>query len=287
MKQIKSVVVIFNPNSTGDGEKNAREFVAKAKKAGLAAVAVPTKRAGHARTLAREYAERPTPTIIISSSGDGGYNEVVNGVLNSKNPATVVGVLPSGNANDHWNFMHHGDVIKRIKSNDIRALDVLKLSCDDTHRYAHSYIGLGVTSQIGEVLTKNDLNPLKESWLVLTHLFKIRPVKIRLDGRTRRYDHLIFSNIARMSKYLKVTDRGTTHDGIFEVIAVRSGGFLGLLKHFLLAAAKGHQADDIRSQVEFTCLKPLTVQLDGEVENYKRGDVITIESVKKALNTII
>ena len=40
----------------------------------------PTQHAGHARDLARWEAQTGSP-LIISVSGDGGYNEVVDGVM--------------------------------------------------------------------------------------------------------------------------------------------------------------------------------------------------------------
>lgn len=284
---IKSVVVIYNPNSTGDSHTNAVKFVQKLTDADISARAVATKRAGHARTLAREYAERTVPTMVISSSGDGGYNEVINGVLDSKNPQTVTGVLPSGNANDHWHFMHRGNTVRRIQRGDIEQMDVLKISKGSWHRYAHSYIGLGMTPQIGEVLTANKLNPFKEIWLVLTHLFAVRPVKIDVDGNTKRYDHLVFSNIGRMSKVLKVADHGTMHDGEFEILKVKSGSFGGLLRHLFRAASTGVSADDTAENYTFTCLRPLKVQLDGEVIEFTTGDTITISSEQRLLNTIV
>lgn len=286
--KIQSVVVIYNPNSTGPSRKNAEQFVAKLRYAGVTARStIPTKRRGHAKTLARQYAERPTPTMIISSSGDGSYNEVINGILRSKNPEAVAGVLPSGNANDHWNFLHHGNTVQRIKHGDVEQIDVLKISCGSWHRYAHSYIGLGMTPQIGEVLTKNKLNPLKEFWLVLTHFFKVRPVKIAVDGDTRRFDHLVFSNIGRMSKYLKVADHGTIHDGEFAVIEVKSGTIGGLTSYIFRAASTGVRADTTTNRYVFTCLRPLKIQLDGEVVEFDEGDEITITSEQQLLSTIV
>lgn len=287
MMKIQSVVVIYNPNSTGNSRKNAEDFVDKLHDADIPARAVATKRRGHAKTLARQYAERPTPTMIISSSGDGSYNEVVNGILRSKNPRAVAGVLPSGNANDHWNFMHHGNTVRRIARSDIEQIDVLKISRGSWYRYAHSYIGLGMTPQIGEVLTANKLNPFKEAWLVLTSIFKVRPVKIEVDGDTKRYDHLVFSNIGRMSKFLKVADHGTIHDGKFEVIEVKSGTLTGLVRYLFRAASTGVQADTTTDCYTFTCLRPLKVQLDGEVVEFDKGDEVTITSEQRILSTIV
>ena len=67
---------------------------------GLPIRLVPTEFAGHARDLARSVAAAGAP-LIVSVSGDGGYNEVVNGVMDVPASRAVCTVLPAGNANDH------------------------------------------------------------------------------------------------------------------------------------------------------------------------------------------
>lgn len=287
MTKIKSVVVIYNPKSSGTAAQDATDFCKKVQAAGMHAKAVPTKHAGHAKVLAKHYAERSTPTMIISASGDGGYNEVVNGVLTSSNPSAVVGVLPSGNANDHYNFMHRGNTIRRIMRSDIEEIDVLKIKYGNNYRYAHSYIGLGMTPQIGEQLTKERPSRLKEKWVVLRNLGNIHTVKIKVDGHTRRYDHLVFSNIARMSKVLKVANHGTIHDGEFEIIGNRAGSVLSLLAHLFHAASFGAQADEHAESFTFTVIRDTKAQLDGEVILLKNDVKVTVTSERRLLRTIV
>lgn len=287
MSSIKSVVIIYNPKSTGNSEKNARDFAKKLKQEKIPVRCVPTEYAGHAKQLAKQYAERPTPTMIISSSGDGGYHEVVSGVLSSSNPRAVVGVLPSGNANDHYHYMHKGNTLRRIKNDDYQDIDVLQLEKGRKKYYAHSYIGLGMTPQIGEILTKNDLNIFKETWLVLKNIFSIRSVKIEVNGHTKRFDHLVFLNIGRMSKYLKVANCGTMHDGEFDIVSVKSGSFHQLILHLFTAASRGAIAEKHASRYEFKCLRGLKIQLDGEVISCREGDKVIITSQRKALRTIV
>ena len=70
------IVVIFNPQSTGDGPQLAEELRADLARR-LPDIPVrlcPTEHAGHARDLAREAAQTGHP-LIVSVSGDGGYDE--------------------------------------------------------------------------------------------------------------------------------------------------------------------------------------------------------------------
>ncbi len=287
MANLTETTIIFNPNSTGHGRENAEELrdilVAK----GLAAKLVETEHAGHGEEIACQVANENPDAYIVSSSGDGGYHEVINGVLSSNNPFVVTGVLPSGNANDHYNFVHRGDTATRLVAEDVDEIDVLKIETPEWTRYAHSYAGLGVTPQIGEVLTKNSLNFFKESWLVVTHLFKIHPVKLSIDNQTQRYDHLVFSTIGKMSKYVVLDNDASVTDGQFEITSKHHGTILGLLKHFLHAALA--KIDDVSKaeNKEFTVLRATTIQLDGEVYDLRKGDLVKVTCEKNKLRCIV
>ena len=84
MAPFDRVVLIFNPNSTGDAKDKAAELRGRALRPGAAAAVelAATQHAGHARDLARDAARRGRP-LLVSVSGDGGYNEVVDGVMAS------------------------------------------------------------------------------------------------------------------------------------------------------------------------------------------------------------
>lgn len=96
------VAVIFNPHSTGTARERAeglrRELAARAP--ALPVDLVPTQYAGHAIELSRAAASTGRP-LVVSVSGDGGYNEVVNGVMQSGSTHAVCAVAAAGNANDH------------------------------------------------------------------------------------------------------------------------------------------------------------------------------------------
>ena len=82
MSPFDRIVIIFNPQSTGDAPRRPRScgrtwrVASRTCRCDLR----PTEHAGHAREIAREVAATGRP-LLVSVSGDGGYNEVVNGVL--------------------------------------------------------------------------------------------------------------------------------------------------------------------------------------------------------------
>jgi diacylglycerol kinase family enzyme len=170
---------------------------------------------------------------------------------------------------------------------DNTRIDLIKVTAPRWTRYAHSYVGLGMTPQIGKELTKADLNLFNEAWLVLTNLFKVRPVKIRMNGRVARYDHIVFSNIGRMSKYLTLSKDASVTDGVIELNTVKSESFTTLIRHLVHAATLGNDGAKTASTFEFAVLSDTSIQLDGEVYRLRRGDNVRVECAPEALNCIV
>ena len=288
---IRDIYIIYNPNSTGDARKNAVALQKQLRHhSRLSVMLKKTEYAGHAEVIACQIATRykgDAAVLIISSSGDGGYNEVVNGVLSSENTQAITGVLPSGNANDHYHFVHHGDIVTRILQSKITSIDVLKVTTPEWTRYAHSYVGMGLTPQIGKELTKHTLNAWNQIWLVVRNYFTVRPVKIRHRGKVMHYNNIVFSNTGRMSKYLLLSKEASVRDGKFEITRTTANTFGDLTAHLLRAASKRIQSAPQATHFSFTCLRGASIQLDGEVRFCRAGQSVTVTCEARALKTIM
>ena len=66
--------------------------------------------------------------LIVSVSGDGGYNEVVNGVMDAGNDRAVCAVRAAGNANDHRRVTREQPLADAIVAGDVRRIDLLRLT---------------------------------------------------------------------------------------------------------------------------------------------------------------
>lgn len=169
---------------------------------------IATERAGHAEELAYSLAKSSKNPLIVSSSGDGGYHEVVNGALKAQNEGRKVttGLLPAGNANDHYRTLHKKGVVEQIAKGKVQKIDVLKIVGRSkgklVERYAHSYIGIGLTPKVGRELNRTKLNLLNEAIIVLKVLFLAKSTKLKVYGEVKHYDSIIFSN---MTPYIKLT----------------------------------------------------------------------------------
>lgn len=289
MSGVGRIVVIYNPKSTGNSYELARRFQRKVRRAlDIPVTLVGTKSMGHGETLAKKYAELYEHCMIVVSSGDGGYHEAVNGVLGSARPETVLGLLPGGNANDHYNFIHHGDVVKRIGVGRTQHLDVLKItSSKGWTRYVHSYAGLGLTAQLNDVLSQYDSNPLREAGLVVRHLFEVRPVSVMRRGKRKRLDNLLFLNGGRMSKFVKNDRSASITDGKFEVVEFRGGDIRSLLRHVFRALTIGLDYGRPMKMYTFTCCQNMSMQMDGEQVELHKDERITITVDSKRLRCII
>jgi diacylglycerol kinase family enzyme len=286
------IVIVFNPHSTGSAPELAEELRDELAER-LSDVPLelrPTQHAGHARDLAREAAGAGRP-LIVSVSGDGGYNEVVDGVMQAGNDQAVCAVRAAGNANDHRRVTREQPLADAIVAGEVRRIDLLKLTIGTgptaSVRFAHSYIGVGLTPVVAVDLEKGGKGSWKEIVSVVRVFSRFRPFPIRLeDGRRRHIDSLVFANIAEMAKYATLSDHGRPDDGRFEVITQRRTGKLRVLGMAVRALTRGLGPQPSATHYAFTALAPMPLQLDGELLELDANTQVTVDIAPRALATI-
>ena len=286
------IVVIFNPKSTGEAPQLAEQLSEDLEQR-LPDVPIrrcPTQRAGHARELAREAARSGRP-LIISVSGDGGYNEVVDGVMHADNPDTICAVMGAGNANDHQRTTSKRPLADAVVAGEITRIDLLALTIgsgsDARTQYAHSYIGLGLTPVVAVDLEKGGKGSFKEILSVIRTFARFRPHRIELEDGTRRtFDSLLFANITEMAKYATLSENGRPDDGRFEVVTVPHSAKWRILAVAIKAAVRGLGPQPTATHYGFVTLKPTPLQLDGELLTLDAGTPVQVDIAPKALATI-
>jgi len=285
-----AVEIVFNPNSTGDAQERAEELAAQlAERApDLPATLRPTERAGHGREIARDAARGGTP-LVVSVSGDGGYNDVVNGLMEAGADAAYAAVLAAGNANDHRRVTKERPLIDGIVDGDVSRLDLLKMTADDDRevRYAHSYIGLGLTPTVALELEKGGKGSVKEVISTIRTFSKFRPFVIETGSGRESFDSVIFANIREMAKVAVLSEEGRPDDGEFEVIVLRHTAKWRVLTTAVRAALFGLGPQPSAREYRFTTVDPMPIQVDGEVSEFDRGVAVTVEIVPGALQTVL
>ena len=276
------IVAIYNPNSTNDAPAKAADFRDDAARAGVIVQLIETDHAGHAIEIAHDIVSKYDHPLLISVSGDGGYNELINGVIAAKKNTQrrpVVAILAAGNANDQKRATREDTpLLDLILHDEPRPLDLLRLQTDMIYRYAHSYIGLGFTPEVGIELNRHELNRWREIQLVFRSLTRFSPFHITRDNTTNTYASIIFANIRHMSKVLKLdTASNDLQDGKFELIAAPWHGKFRLVMHFLRLATFGAPETPQFHTYSFTTIDSKTpVQLDGEIESIPKDTKVTI-----------
>ena len=286
------IQIIYNPNSTGDGESMARglEHALQERLPKQAIRVTPTDHAGHAEAMAYDTARAHPGALLVSASGDGGYHELINGVFRAGGQA-ITSLLPAGNANDHHRETTGHSLVDDIVAHATRTIDVLKLEArvdgKPFVRYAHSYIGIGLTPKVGRELNRTALNRLKEVWIVAKTLLFLRPTTIVEGGVRRSYDSLVCTNISTMSKLFEIASDAQPDDGRFDVSAFRRRDRHRLFGLMLRASLSGIPADRQTDHLSFDTLRPTLIQLDGEVYTLDARSTATITSAHKALECIV
>lgn len=292
MPAFKSIHVIFNPNSTGDSPAMAHKFSADAEELfpDIVVKLIETKHAGHAEELAYEITRDTPSPLIISVSGDGGYHELLNGALKAADEGLgepFCAVLPGGNANDHYNHVYNRPLLVAMQQGKSTNLDVLSVSHGKWMRYAHSYVGLGITPRVGIELNKHSLNPLREVILCVRSFWKFRPFEMNYQGRLQEFDSFIVSNIEAMAKVITLDEASDPADGVFEVIIWPHGRKRQLLGILLRSVLGKGVVPEKSSKVEFTTSTKLPMQLDGEITDLPAATTVTIKLVRGKLRTFL
>jgi diacylglycerol kinase family enzyme len=293
-RRFDTISVIFNPHSTGDAPELAaklRDQLTEVLPYTPEIRLLPTAHAGHAVDLARQAAATPN-ALVVSVSGDGGYNEVVNGVMAAGSTDAVCAVAAAGNANDHQRTTSCQPLAQAIAAGHVRQMDLLHLSTGNGPGsqavYAHSYIGFGLTPVVAIDMEKGNKGALKEMVSVVRTFAKYRPFRIaHTDGTRAKIDSLVFANIPQMAKYAVLSEaQDRPADGKFEVILFPHTAKWKVLLKAVRAATTGLGDQPSVARYEFTTLKPIPYQLDGEVRSAPARTRIRVESAPSALSVI-
>ncbi len=290
MAHFDRVVLIFNPQSTGDAQNKAQELRDElaVRVPELLVELVETQHAGHARELAADAAASGRP-LIVSISGDGGYNEVVDGAMRAGNDNAACAVLAAGNANDHDRTTAEHPLVDAIVSGEVCRIDLLRLTVDDTSRYAHSYIGLGISPAVALDLEKGGKGSLREVFTTARAFARFRPFEIeRPDGTRGRFDSIIFANINQMAKVATLSEGdGRPDDGAFEVITLRHAAKWRILGTALKASLRGLGHQPSVTEYAFTTVGATPIQVDGEVTELGAHTQVRVDIAPKALRTLL
>jgi diacylglycerol kinase (ATP) len=192
-----------------------------------------TKHPLHATILAREAALNGSQ-YIIGACGDGTFNEIVNGVMQSERKDVCLGLLPHGTGNDFSRTIKVDNdpaaLLKLIESGKTRLIDVGLVhykSPDgkDAQRYFNNITDIGIGGIIAHKMagsTKRFGAFLTFQWAIVTTFFQFRHQVARIKAPGFSYEGKILSCIAANGRYfgagLGIAPDARPDDGLLEIV---------------------------------------------------------------------
>ncbi len=293
---MEKLLLIYNPNSgTRKSARSLSQVAETFTSGGYLVTSLPTLRRGDAT----EYVERfgKDYNIIVVMGGDGTYNEVVSGFIQSglKIPC---GYIPAGSTNDFAQGLSLSKNIPDAAEDIVRGfpspVDV-GLFNGRVFTYVASFGAFTKASYDTPQSIKNTLGHLAYILSGATSIPDIRPIHARIvaDGKEYEGDYLFgaISNSTSMGGILKLKPEDVDmSDGLFELLLLRTSDDL-LEIGDLVRAVTEQKYDDTpmltfitASHFEIDIPEAVDWSLDGE---YQKGvQHIVIENRPKAINLI-
>lgn len=261
-----------------------------------------TEHTGHGKDLAKEAA-LSNSDYLISVSGDGTLNEVVNGIMLSENKNVKLGLLPHGTGNDFSKTIKVSNDILRLKEmiaqNNCRQIDLglaqfKNLKGEEDSRYFINIADVGLGGFIAKKLSGSSkwmgATLTFQKAIITTFLtYKHQQVKIKADDYI--YEGKILSYIIANGKYfgggLGIAPNAIPDDGLLDITLASDIS----LWDYLLNLGKVRACIKIdHPQMKYLRAKNITVEtphqpvdMDGEFIGYTP---LKISVVPKALNFI-
>ncbi|GAB4420624.1 MAG: diacylglycerol kinase family lipid kinase [Anaerolineales bacterium] len=302
-------LVIVNPTSgRGYAEKAIPVLESELRRHKLDFDLIRTERPWHAAEIAKQAVIEGKYQVIVTASGDGTANEVINGIMQARQESrrneVALALLPVGTGND----MGYGlgirgkleENIALLARNERKKIDIGLVKGGDypNGRYFVNGVGIGFDAMVGFVAVKIRWARGLLAYLIaviqtIFFYYKAPAVEISFNGQTLKQDSLMVSimNGQRMGGGFYMAPDGNPGDGQFDLCIVSAPSQLrifGLVPYFL----KGTQA----SQPEITTGQAQTITVkavrgnlpahcDGETL-CEAGQELSIEILPQAIDFV-
>lgn len=224
-----------------------------------------------ATKIARKY--RFTKNIIYSVGGDGTLNEVLNGIVGTKN---LLGVIPSGSGNDFYKTLSKID-------EEYPVIDIGKVN----DRYFINIISIGIDAEVANNVSlmkkrKVPTNQIYNASLIYTFFkYKYKDIELSIDEKEQKKGKCTILTICNGQVYgggYKIAPSAKLTDGYFDVYYVEKvnkpqlPSLINMLKQGIHEKHnKVHKSQ--ATKIKFKCDKDLVCNIDGEIMTAKKFNV--------------
>lgn len=221
--------------------------------------------------IARKY--RFTKNIIYSVGGDGTLNEVLNGIVGTKN---LLGVIPAGSGNDFYKTLSKID-------EEYPVIDIGKVN----DRYFINIISIGIDAEVANNVSlmkkrKVPTNQIYNASLIYTFFkYKYKDIELSIDEKEQKKGKCTILTICNGQVYgggYKIAPSAKLTDGYFDVYYVEKvnkpqlPSLINMLKQGIHEKHnKVHKSQ--ATKIKFKCDKELVCNIDGEIMTAKKFNV--------------
>ena len=261
-----------------------------------------TSHHGEAIELARKAADKGID-LIVSIGGDGTVNEIVNGIMKSKNDPSL-GIIPLGWANDFIKSTDiPSDIIEACKILIRGKIKKIDIGVINSKIYFANICGVGFDAEVA--LLANQMKSKHPNLRILSAFvyvfatvkkllspFSYHNVKIKFDGQ-EIHSKILFIAISNGKIYggrFKITPEAILDDGLLEVCVVKEMGrfkYLSIIPkvfkgtHASIKGVNFYRAKEVVIQSS----EPVLAQVSGEVIEGQKEFSITL--LPKSLKLIV
>lgn len=222
-----------------------------------------TEKIGDATKIAKKY--RFSQNVIYSVGGDGTLNEVVNGIVGSKN---MLGVIPCGSGNDFYKTLE-------LMEDPLPLIDVGKIN----NKYFINIVSIGIDAEVADNVSKMKKIKIPTSQIynasIVYTFFKYRfkNIDVEIDENNVRKGKCTILTVCNGRVYgggYKIAPEALLNDGYFDVYFVDKirkpfiPRIIAMLKNGTHESHKNvHKSK--ATKIKFKCRYDLICNVDGEI----------------------
>ena len=275
-------IFIVNPTSgKGKALKTVEQIEKVCKERNIDCEINYTKSSGDATKIARKYFL--SKNIIFSVGGDGTLNEVVNGIIGSKN---ILGVIPCGSGNDFYR------TLEKVKE-EYPVIDIGKIN----NKYFINTVSIGIDAEVARNVSlmkkvKLPSSQIYNASIVYTFFkYKFKNIEFTIDNKTNKskFTILTICNGKMYGGGYRIAPDANLSDGYFDVYFVEKlhktiiPFLIGMLKKGTHEKHKSVHKNKA-TKINFKCDYDLVCSIDGEIEIGNKFDIKLIEKALMVYN---
>lgn len=275
-------IFIVNPTSgNGKALKTVEQIEKVCKEKNIEYELHYTKASGDATKIARKYFF--SKNIIFSVGGDGTLNEVVNGLIGSKN---MLGVVPCGSGNDFYRTLEKID-------DEYPVIDIGKIN----NKYFINTVSIGIDAEVAKNVSlmkkiKLPTSQVYNASIVYTFFkYKFKNIEFTIDNQTNKskFTILTICNGKMYGGGFKIAPEAKLTDGYFDVYFVDKINkpvipfLIGMLKKGTHEKHKSVHKNKA-TKISFKCDYDLVCSIDGEIIINHKFDIKLIEKALMIYN---